>query len=276
MSRLIIVIVLYKTKIEDSLAYNTLMSNALGLDFNYTLLVYNNSAFDIEVPVSNSYISYNSDNNSLLNTAYNYAYNFAKKEGIEWILLLDQDTEITIEYLQKLASFILGNQDAEIVATVPILKSGNKILSPKLISNIGWWQNDITTIGCQNVGRVTAFNSLCMLKVSFVESIGGFSDKYPLDMLDHWYFNQIRINRKKVYVFDSIIEHSLSLLTYEDSISLQRHATFLNSERLFVRNELTLSHYFFYKFRLFLRLIRQTLVFKNKDYPRITLKILLK
>jgi len=276
MSKLIIVIVLYKTKIEDSIAYNTLISNALVLDFDYELLVYNNSGLDIEVPISNNYVLYNSENNSMLNAAYNYAYIYAKKVRADWLLLLDQDTVITSKYLDKLSDFILGKIDSKIVAAVPLLKSGDKILSPKLISKIGWWQNDISTVGCQKVGRVTAFNSLCLLRISFIESIGGFSDQYPLDMLDHWLFNQIRINEKNVYIIDSTIEHNLSLLTYEDSISLQRHVTFLNAERLFIKNELTFFHYFFYKFRLFLRLIRQILVFKNKEYPKITLKILLK
>jgi len=92
-----------------------------------------------------------------------------------------------------------------------------------------------------------------------------------LDMLDHWYYNQIYLQRKKVYVLDCIINHNLSFQNYEREVDLGRHTEFLEAERLFVK-ELGLRYYVGYKVKLFLRAIKQYLIFGDKRYATITLK----
>lgn len=269
-----IVIVLYKMQLIDCLTYQTLINNIKNSKIDYSLIFYNNSS-DIDIPLSSEYKVVNSKENGKLFRAYNFALNYSKKPDSKWLLLLDQDTEITTEYIEKLDFFLNRNNNENIVAVVPILKEGHKILSPKKISSFGWWEYNIKHSGFQEE-RIVAFNSLTLININFIQSIGGFSSEYPLDMLDHWYYHQINLFNKHVYVLDTEINHKLSLLNYEDNISLERHIDFLEAERKFILTELSASHYITYKLRLLFRLTKQLLFYKNKRYCRISFKSLCK
>ncbi len=267
-----IVIVLYKTSLELSMTYKTLKLFISNINTNFEIIIYNNS--DTETISENSnYQVVTSQKNDKLSGPYNYTLKFAKEHNLKWILLLDQDTEITKEYFVKLADFLCMEKDSDLVAVVPFLKENSKVLSPQKINNFGWWQRKIVTPGYQT-GRVTAFNSLSLLDVEFMLSIGGFNIEYPLDMLDHWYYLQIYNQRKKVYVLDTYIEHQLSLSNYENNVSFERHRSLLKAEKGFTK-ELGITHYLSYKIRLTLRLIRQFIFFKDKRYALIIFKTLI-
>lgn len=265
----LIVIVLYKKAIEECISYLTFKKYIKSFDLKYRLLIYNNST-DSELAETKDALVINSAHNGKLSEAYNYATRYALAESYKWLLLLDQDSELSELYFTTLSEFLNINPDDDIVAVVPKLVDGNQVLSPKKISSVGWWENALPHPGIQH-GRVIAFNSMSLLKVDFIRSIGGFSEKYPLDMLDHWYYNQIYLLKKKVYVLDCMIDHSLSFQNYERDVDLVRHTEFLEAERLFVK-ELGLRYYAGYKVKLFLRAIKQFLIFGDKRYATMTLK----
>jgi len=264
------IIVLYKMDIDNCLTYKTLSESVRNSRLSISLIFYNNYN-GISLEGTQDYLVVNAKDNEKLYGAYNFGLAHAKENDNSWLLLLDQDTEVTKEYVLGLESVLFRELDDSVVAIVPILKSGNIILSPKIISQYGWWQNDIKIKECVNE-RVSAFNSLSLVSVNFFESIGGFSCKYKLDMLDHWYYNQIYRHKKKVFVLDTKIEHNLSLLNYENEMSISRHCDFLNAEYMFVKEELSLLHYITYKMRLIARFFKQLLFFNNKKYSVITLK----
>jgi len=268
-NKIVIVIVLYKKPIEECVSYRTLKECIKSQDIRYKLLIYNNSP-EYELPDSEEAIVINSDHNGRLLPAYNYAWKYALAEGYQWLLLLDQDSELSEDYFSCLSDFLRRMTDDSIVAVVPKLVDRNQVLSPRKISSVGWWENALQHTGIQS-GRIVAFNSLSLLNVNFIQTISGFSDKYPLDMLDHWYYNQIFLLKKKVYVLDCMINHNLSFQNYERDVDLERHTEFLEAERLFVK-ELGLKYYVGYKVKLFLRVIKQYMIFGDKRYATITLK----
>ena len=130
----------------------------------------------------------------------------------------------------------------------------------------------ITVAGTYS-GNIVAFNSLSLLSTDFVMSIGGFSELYPLDMLDHWLYRQIAVHKKSVEVLDTYISHSLSLL--DNSMSYNRLADFLAAEQRFVSTELTMTHYISYKIRLAIRLIKQWIRLRDRRRTQITFKALI-
>jgi GT2 family glycosyltransferase len=270
---LVIIIVLYNSNLTDSLSYMTLKNTIEYLNSDYILILYNNSE-SIEIPTDENYIVINSISNDKLSGAYNYALSYAKDNEKEWILLLDQDTELTIDYFLKLNYFFNDCENFnDIVAVVPFLKTDSKISSPHIVKYLNCWREKIKRPGIQN-GNVTAFNSLTLINVEFLDTIGGFSYKYPLDMLDHWYYFKIHKHHKKIYVLNTYINHHLSITNYENDISIKRHKDLLLAEKSFIK-EIGQLHYFLYKIRLFFRMIKQYLFFKNKNYSKIILEILL-
>lgn len=273
-NNILVAIVLYKIELYESITYNSFIKNTDHLKLDYELLIFNNSSDLIIEDISNHLIV-NSTSNEKLSGAYNYALNYATAHQKDWLLLLDQDTEITGEYLSKLSDYLNGSHiEPDTVAIVPFLSENNKILSPRKVSAIGWWQHDIKDAGIQR-GHVSAFNSLSLLWVDFILSIGGFSTEFPLDMLDHWYYFQMYKNEKNVYVLDTVIQHQLSVSDYEQNVSLSRHHDLLQAEKAFAKS-LGLTHYFTYKVRLFLRMSKHLLTFEDKRYAKVIFKIFFK
>ena len=155
---------------------------------------------------------------------------------------------------------------------MPLLKYGNRIISPEKINPVMWETTPITVAGTYS-GNIVAFNSLSLLSTDFVMSIGGFSELYPLDMLDHWLYRQIAVHKKSVEVLDTYISHSLSLL--DNSMSYNRLVDFLAAEQRFVSTELTMTHYISYKIRLAIRLIKQWIRLRDRRRTQITFKALI-
>ncbi len=267
-----IVLVLYGVLPEESKAFVSLLRHIGRLRVDYELIVYNNDT-SISVPSGDGYIAVNAEKNDMLARAYNFALQKAQAGGRQWLLLLDHDTEPTAEYFEALNRFLnQTTQSPDVVAAVPLLKYGNRIISPEKINPVMWETTPITVAGTYS-GNIVAFNSLSLLSTDFVMSIGGFSELYPLDMLDHWLYRQIAVHKKSVEVLDTHISHSLSLL--DNSMSYNRLADFLAAEQRFVSTELTMTHYISYKIRLAIRLIKQWIRLRDRRRTQITFKALI-
>lgn len=267
-----IVLVLYGVLPEESKAFVSLLRHIGRLRVDYELIVYNNDT-SVSVPDGDGYIAVNAEKNDMLARAYNFALQKAQAGGRQWLLLLDHDTEPTAEYFEALNRFLnQTTQSPDVVAAVPLLKYGNRIISPEKINPVMWETTPITVAGTYS-GNIVAFNSLSLLSTDFVMSIGGFSELYPLDMLDHWLYRQIAVHKKSVEVLDTHISHSLSLL--DNSMSYNRLADFLAAEQRFVSTELTMTHYISYKIRLAIRLIKQWIRLRDRRRTQITFKALI-
>lgn len=267
-----IVLVLYGVLPEESKAFVSLLRHIGRLRVDYELIVYNNDT-SVYVPDGDGYIAVNAEKNDMLARAYNFALRKAQAGGRQWLLLLDHDTEPTAEYFEALNRFLNETtQSPDLVAAVPLLKYGNRIISPEKINPVMWETTPITVAGTYS-GNIVAFNSLSLLSTDFVMSIGGFSELYPLDMLDHWLYRQIAVHKKSVEVLDTHISHSLSLL--DNSMSYNRLADFLAAEQRFVSTELTMTHYISYKIRLAIRLIKQWIRLRDRRRAKITFKALI-
>ena len=267
-----IVLVLYGVLPEESKAFVSLLRHIGRLRVDYELIVYNNDT-SISVPGGDGYIAVNAEKNDMLARAYNFALQKAQAGGRQWLLLLDHDTEPTAEYFEALNRFLnQTTQSPDVVAAVPLLKYGNRIISPEKINPVMWETTPITVAGTYS-GNIVAFNSLSLLSTDFVMSIGGFSELYQLDMLDHWLYRQIAVHKKSVEVLDTYISHSLSLL--DNSMSYNRLEDFLAAEQRFVSTELTMTHYISYKIRLAIRLIKQWIRLRDRRRTQITFKALI-
>lgn len=265
------VIVLHETSLDRCLTYNTLLLLE-KIKFTSDLIIYNNSP-EIIIPQSKNHIVINAETNEMLSGAYNFALNHANKNNYDWLLLLDQDTELTDDYFEKLYRFLSDNQDKNIVAAVPFLRNKSKIISPnKLYFN--FLRKNTVKYGI-NSGHIVALNSLSLLRTDFMNAIGGFSSEFPLDMLDYWYYLQFNRRKKKIYVLDTALKHNLSIYNYDENITEERYAQLLNAERKYI-NEFGKTELIIYKFHLVFRFLKQIITIKNKRFAYRTIKSILK
>jgi GT2 family glycosyltransferase len=273
-NNLFIVIVLYKRKLEDCLPLQFLLQNTQYCSLNYELLVYNNSE-DITISFNEKYQVFNATENNMLVGAYNYALQRAKEQNAKWLLLLDQDTKLTDSYLEEL-SRLLNSDISQLGAVVPQVKKDKIFISPKTyFPKIGnsFFVRPLKTAGISEKCFM-AINSGTVLNVNAVDEIGGFSEKYPLDGLDHWYFHQLYKRGKCVYVMNSIIEQNLSVLDYT-GMSVNRYTSILNAELQFSK-ELGSPALFLWKVKIPLRAIKRFFTKGAKGYVLQTLSYFFK
>jgi GT2 family glycosyltransferase len=270
-----IVLVVYKSKLEDSNTYTSLLS---VLNYNQSLkkdlsiVIYDNSPEKQEVPTNDQAleISYVHDPRNLgLATAYNFAYQLSLKNKSEWLLLLDHDTTLNEDYVKTILK-VDKSIPNQIAAVVPKVVSKNIMISPVTSLSLLPLLEKRPNPGILT-SPVMAINSGSLIKIDFLTQIGGFTEEFPLDYLDHWLFYKIYDTGHKVLLLDGVeLQHELSVMDF-GSISSVRYRSILDSEIKYFKNyhkELFPA----YKKLMVKRLIRQILIEKNKKIAAYTLR----
>jgi GT2 family glycosyltransferase len=271
---LFIVVVLYKSRLEESRAIKSLGD---CIDGSVNLMVFDNSPSkqyeNHNFKLGKFNISYYSDEgNPGLSRAYNLALQLAGEAGLPWLLLLDQDTAFTKEYVREIESLSHGELPGSVVGIIPhvISLQNHKIIAPTKPS-LGGLVNAVNLPSGIVNQQITSINSGTILRVSYMNSINGFCQKYTLDMLDHWYFRKIFQDKKNIYMLGSSIYQDLSVVgDFEANVSFLRYQKMLDAEHNFILEEGLLSLLVF-KIRIFLRALKQ-LRYKNNQYYKSTFK----
>jgi GT2 family glycosyltransferase len=280
-TKLLIVIVLYKELLENSETFRSLLVEPNNLNFKRRLLIYDNSPSKrqdlsfLEKYNSIFEIEYISDeSNPGISDAYNHALKLACKSNLKWLLLLDQDTKLPKNYIQTFTN-TLEYSNTSSVSFIPRVQQEDNglIISPFKINSFGLMKNFPHKISGTIDYKIIAINSGAFISTSFLSEIGGFSKKYPLDMLDFWLFSTIFLRKKSVYILDIDVIHDLSISNFENNVSLNRYISILNSENLFFSKGYKMR--FIHKLRLLKRLLKQVR-YKNKSYFKKTLQYLFK
>ena len=254
-SSVLATVVIYNRSIENSEAVQALLGcfaedPALAAEFR--VLLYDNSS-EAQAPpqISTVDVSYHHDElNGGLAVAYNHALGLAVEAGIPWLMLLDQDTRVTAEYLHEvLALQPVAAQDPQIVAFAPKLAGPTGPRSPAMDFLDALHRQVILprrrrplilppeTYGPQHQHTV-AFNSGAVLSTRAVQAIGGFPTAYWLDFLDMAVFHDLYRHGGHLFVMRSTLEHSLSVVEddfLERSTSLSRHRNILSAMTHYVK-----------------------------------------
>ncbi|MDO4190521.1 MAG: glycosyltransferase [Bacteroidales bacterium] len=268
-----VVVVLYQQTVEQSLSLTTLRQHESHLGA-YQLIVYNNSA-DYKAVLPHAIVENASTNNGLAK-AYNRALALAQQHGCKWLMLLDQDTSLTADYLEQVSAFVERADSSRYVVAVPRLIENGVQLSPtcyKPSRGVVWRQKTvISLVDVPSKQVVTAFNSATLVNVDMLLAMGGFDETYPLDMLDHrmfWLFHEKHLS---IAFLPVSLAHSLS----ENSVmETSRYKSYLEAHRRWAAS-LGWRTLFNFKFRMALRWAQQILLQEDIVKRRATFRILFK
>lgn len=153
---------------------------------------------------------------------YNHALAQAEARGIRWLMLLDQDTHVTCEYLQEVLDSTAAAPAGGGVALVPRLLSGTALLSPHARAYRPTQpplDPDICGISSR---RLHYFNSGAVLSVAALRAIGGFPPAFWLDYLDHAVFFQLQQRGGCVQILHSALQHELASNSYAGPVTPAR------------------------------------------------------
>jgi len=221
-----------------------ILQESAELARHFSLVIYDNSEQPQSAPTSTGFeICYVHDpSNGGLAAAYNFALARAESEAREWLLLFDQDTSPTREYLRELIeSTAFLHDQARVAAILPKLVVRGTVLSPTVhfidqlrlqyLRSEQTLSLDVAGIQQQRLG---GYNSAAALRVSALRSIGGFPQEFWLDYLDHTVFHTLFVNGYRTYVMQATLSHNPSHADL-DSVPTWRHHNVLLAQTLFVK-----------------------------------------
>ena len=270
-----VVVVLYKCSASQSKSLTSILELKPKINdlFNLDILVYNNSP-QISIPPHPDYTVYNSPLNSMLAGAYNYALKSAINKQIKWLLLLDQDTTLNLQYFNELHKSLSITSDNTACIT-PIINHTNKQISPVQYFPLFGpkWFLKPAPIGL-NSKCLFAFNSGTLINTSAISSIGNFPTEFPLDDLDICYFYRLYKKNYTSYVMPISIEHQLSVLDYAKNMTPQRYQSILHYDKLMAK-EIGITAQIALFIRVFIRAIVQIFLKHKRKYVKQTLKSLI-
>ncbi|MXV51709.1 glycosyltransferase [Pedobacter sp. HMF7647] len=201
---ILIVIVLYEQTLKNSITYESIRDEAMRLDLKF--FVYDNSLMpDEDIP---SYIHYiHNSTNPGVSKAYNEALKYAEYCKRDWMLLLDQDTKIPVNFFSKLFNIDVPD---DVSLCVPRLLHNKMMISPSGYKfSKGFLLKDVPN-GLNNLHRKTFLNSGLLIKTSLVRNAGGYDESVPLYFSDFVFINRIRKHIKQFYLMPFELEHNLS------------------------------------------------------------------
>jgi hypothetical protein len=215
--RVLAVIVLYKMLPSESPSFRTLLAAISGLadgQADIKILLYDNTVRGQDVGALPAGVQYKADiENGGLAKAYNYALNIAQEEGFDWLLTLDQDTTLPIDYLCKLchtAAFVASLDT--VAAIVPRVSDDGRAISPFTITKhlIRTRPIPADTFGVP-LEHVYAVNSASIIKVDALRVIGGYDPAFCLDYSDIVVFHRLRCNSFDVFIAGNIhVDHEIA------------------------------------------------------------------
>jgi GT2 family glycosyltransferase len=271
-AQVVAVIVLYKRRPEQSQTINSLAS---VLERNPSLLrsirifLWDNSpqAIDrLDLPFPCDYK--HGGGNVGTSGAYNHAMVFAEAQGSPWLLLLDQDTTLSDEFLPRMLEYGYQLQDSpEVGSVVPFVYSHGKPVSPRLLGRFN--RNLQLPLGFHGICRKKSYaiNSTAMLRVAALREIGGYSEEFWLDLSDVYAF--LAMNQKGRYMYvagDLVLEHSLAGMDYDNEMTCERYRNFLAAESAYVDLYSSPPERAAQLLRLLIRTFRQYRRYQNKAF----------
>ncbi|MES3023180.1 MAG: glycosyltransferase [Pseudomonadota bacterium] len=222
------------------------------------LVIYDNSPLPMAAPAApHARIDYRHDpGNGGTRGAYDYALQQAGAGGQAWLLLLDQDTLLPDNYLQKASEACAAHPGRQVDLLFPRVEDAGRCISPGYVTRLGSVAPVAKGALPGDTARrgLTGIASGSMVRAAAWRKIAPLPPQLWLDYVDHWIFHQMNLGGASGALVDATLQHKLSILNMAE-VSRQRLDSILDGERLFMRS-LGLPARLAYPVRLLLRLAR--------------------
>lgn len=237
---------------------------------DYHFLVWDNSPDELLTGRPRCFEYVHSERNLGVSGAFNHAMEYAAGRGHEWMLLLDQDTKITADFLRTMLRWsreLEGRPDIALIA--PTVRVGKMVVSPRrqLFNRHRAYSETSPVVAG---GEAFAINSGCLIRVAWLKEIGGFSNDFWLDYSDMYVCHQIYMRGGKLWrATDARLEHDMSVMDYDRLMSPWRYTNFSRAESAF--NDLYKGRLenAVQNLRLLVRAIKQRRKYRNPEFSRI-------
>jgi GT2 family glycosyltransferase len=206
-----------------------------------------------------------------VSAAYNCALAFAEEKGCPWLLLLDQDTTLPEDFLSHMLEYARFHQaNSRIAAVAPFLICDSQPVSPAII-RVDHAQPLPLSFSGEHERPAYAANSGTLVRVSALRAVGGYDEDFWLDFSDITLFHRLYLHGMRLYVAGDLhLHHSLSTNNYDGAMSPERYRNAIAAEGAYWDLYRCRRDNFALTARLLLRAFKQWMVYRNKEFSRIT------
>ncbi len=272
---MLIVVVRYRISLEHSQTFASLSKafrSRPDLIACAGVLIWDNSPSalpDVRLPFPFEYRY--TGRNLGVSGAYNCALALAEEKSCPWLLLLDQDTTLPEDFLSRMLEYARFHQaNGRIAAVAPFLICDSQPVSPSVI-RMDHAQPLPLSFSGEHELPAHAANSGALVRVSALRAVGGYDEDFWLDYSDVTLFHRLYLHGRVLYVAGDLhLQHSLSANNFNGAMSPERYRNAIAAEGAYWdlyrsrRDNLALTA------RLFLRTCKQWIVYRNKEFSRIT------
>ena len=247
---IVFVIVIYCIEINNCTTFLSLKESINRGNFSqYKIIIVDNTPNKLKntIELCENIVYMINGKNTGLPFSYNLAIKYAKKIAGKFLVTLDQDSIVTLDYLTAVFSNVNRLAD-KYVALCPIIKSSDRIVSPFCFNKLGF-----PAYGKINKS-LFGINSFSVYLVKYIVDCGGFDEFYWLDALDLCIYAKIKQKKYSAILLDVEVSHDLSLLS--GKISQWRLLNMAKYEACFLFEYCEFIHIITGLFRLFGRSIK--------------------
>lgn len=220
--QLLFVIVIYNLDFHQSSTYQTLLLPHSDIP----TYIIDNSLYSQIVQDSNVIFYSHHPDNPGVSFAYNEAAKYAKENGYEWMLLLDQDTHFPNGILQEYLDCIRSRPDIHLIAP-PVNVSNGRYMSPvKLWWKMGLINNNVPKGQIISLYDYSPINSGMCISVDAFFKCGGYKNQVFLDYSDFQFIERFRRISDKGYILKTEIHQEFSTLVDDRDKMLSRYQLF--------------------------------------------------
>ncbi|OJG46761.1 hypothetical protein RV04_GL000008 [Enterococcus hermanniensis] len=250
---------------------NTLLTSDCFPEIQQVLIFDNSNQATQPRDLATRFVYQHSEENVGLAKAYNYAIK-QRNPKTEWLVTLDQDTQLTNAYLKELLSKAKTLPET-VVALAPVVMDQQQQISPVRSDTLRPLHKELPK-GDQIFSKnIMVINSGTAIRMAFLLQIAGYNEEFPLDYLDHWLSWKIFSEQKQLYSLKSVLQHELSVLNYAEQMTVSRYQAILRAEySYYLKYASNLLPA--YRKQLFLRSCKQFLTGKI-NYGRLTFNFLI-
>jgi rhamnosyltransferase len=254
---LLVVIVLYKRKPAESAAYTSVRTALKNFPASPEIFLYDNGPVSTDIN-GDSVTYFHDPSNSGVSKAYNCASVHAQGTGKVWLLFLDQDTSVTMDFFSSLAKGVTAH--AESVAFVPRMMDEKGMLSPFRFSH-GRGKRILNIPETLSLDQYRFINSGLLIRLSAVVAAGGYNPQIPLDFSDIDFGSRLKKVTDHFRIIDAPLRHAFSDNNDNADAGLARFGFFCRGAMVMGKESNQLFGYLIYAF---LRACH--LSFRHKDF----------
>ncbi len=196
------------------------------------LLIYDNSATLLSRPPVHDAITVQHDaRNGGTRAAYLHALGVARALKLPWVLLLDHDTALPIDFFERLNVASANALGVPCVAWLPVVESQSRPISPAMVQSTGSVRPINRTEGpWHGKSPLTGVASGSLVAVNAMLACQPPPADMWLDGVDHWYFLQLQRRGGRIGTFGALLTHDLSIHDLS-SLSARRASSIMASLR---------------------------------------------